>query len=427
MPTKTQIRKEHPYVAAPKTSSKKVVRYTAKNKPKEQVLYQSAKYGCYDGNMNPHPTWDVPTQYRTEKLGTKPINPLYYLGARDGDLVFTATYHPHPDFKVPAKLKLMTPMESSAKLSKNYRPSIVLYMSPVKQNSFGFNVCAMASAGCEAVCLDFSGLKVPQSSQRAAIARTDHYIAHTSDFFDRIYREIMNAYQSSRKPSKVAKRNEELGLPANTPSGDLAVRLNGTSDRDLFGEFMTYITGIGLKLPKEIVFYDYTKIPSKVTYGFADEMNNPWKVRHKVTYSLSEEKSKRVDSQQKAAEILVKGGTIAAVFLVKKGKSLPKNLTFEYNGKNYKFPIVDGDKSDDLMLDEHNVVIGLRAKMRAETDTSGFAIPVFALNANDVPKDVFLELNRNRDVAEAACGMKPIRQKNFICPDKKGRKIIQVD
>ena len=404
--------------------AKKKTTAKTKSEDKEKFIYQS-EYGCYDGNMNPLPTWDVPKEFKTQLAGTKPVIPQYYLGSRNKELVFTATYHPHPNFEFPAKLKLMTKMESSAKLSKNFRPSIVLYMSPVKQNSFGFQVCAMASAACEAVCLDFSGLKVPQSSQRAAIARTDYYIAHYSKFWDRIYKEIMSYYTNARKPSAVEKRNLKLELPKGTPSGDIAVRLNGTSDRHMFSEFMTYITGVGLKLPKEIVFYDYTKVPSRVTYGLQDEMTK-WGVRHKVTYSLSEEKSKRIDSQNKAAEILVKGGTIAAVFLVKAGKPLPKNLTFNYAGKDYSFPIIDGDSSDDLMLDNDNVVIGLRAKQRAEKDTTGFALPVFALNSDDVPKDVFLDLKRNIDVAQAACGMRPIVQKNFICPDMKGRTLVKV-
>jgi hypothetical protein len=408
-------------------TKKKPTKKAATPKAKgEKVVYQS-KYGCYDGNMNPSPTWDVPATFQTQLAGTKPVLTQYYLGARDGNLVFTATYHPHKDFIFPAKLNLMTKMESSAKLSKNFRPSIVLYMSPVKQNSFGYQVCAMASAACEVVCLDFSGLKVPQSSQRAAIARTDYYIAYYTQFWDRIYKEITNFYKLSRSAAKVEKRNAKLDLPKGTPSGELAVRLNGTSDRDMFGEFMTYITGVGLTLPKDIVFYDYTKVYSRVTFGLQDEMNNKWGVRHKVTYSISEEKSKRVDSQNKAAEILVKGGTCAAVFLVKAGKPLPKNLTFEYNGKNYSFPIIDGDASDDLMLDNDNVVIGLRAKQRAEKDTSGFAIPVFALNSDDVPKDVIFDFNKNKEVAAAACGLKPIVQKNFICPDLKGRRIIKVD
>ena len=79
------------------------------------------------------------------------------------------------------------------------------------------------------------------------------------------------------------------------------------------------------------------------------------------------------------------------------------------------------------MLDNENVVIGLRAKQRAEKDTSGFAIPVFALNSDDIPKDVIFDFNKNKAVAEAACGLKPIVQKNFICPDLKGRRIIKVD
>lgn len=377
-------------------------------KPKQGTHYESKEFGCYDKGMNPYPEWDVPKTYKLEyNTRETPVQRVLYIGSQDKVIRFTAVYHPHPDFRIPVSRNIFTPEEASFKLKKNARPSLVLYMSPVKRNSFYINTCVMASAGCAMACLDYSGQKVGQSKQRAAIARTDMFFAHTSEFFDRLFKEII-AYHCNKKADGAKQ---------------IAVRLNGTSDLPIFDKFMTHCAKNGLKLPpaSELVFYDYTKFADRVTTDKKSEMTQ-YGYRHKVTYSLSEEKVK-IQSMQTAADILIKGGTIAAVFIVGKGQDLPKRFTFTRDGREYSFPIVDGDESDDLMLDKDNVVLGLRAKQRAKEDSTGFAIPLTAVNFNPDSKEgsaFIADYEMNKKTLEVACGLRePIREDFFCAPDKK--------
>jgi hypothetical protein len=422
---------------------------------KKGYRYESEKYGCYDKGMPPHPAWDVPPTWvitsntgRMVEVQTKRVD---YIGSRTtkvqgksvSRMIFTAQYHPYPYFMYPENLDLMSKDTASAKLSKNDRPSIVLYMSPVQRNSFNMQTCAMASLACQAVCLDYSGQKVGQMKQRAAIARTDMYYAHRQRFWERIYDEIQKF-----RAGKVKKGFKEI-----------AVRLNGTSDLDLYTEFIFWCKENKRTLQKDIVFYDYTKFEKRVTINKGNVNTekmlmvdgkwekNPLGVRHKVTYSLSEDLRKNRDSWKTAAKLLVEGATIAAVFLVdpkgkdKKLKSdyvkikdkwyhpLPDTLSFELDGKRYTFPIVDGDKSDDLMLDiGASKVIGLRAKQRAAKDESGFAIPVFALPVDkkveqEMLQDIYLELDVNQDMIRKACGVGAPTPDYKCSDDQKGTTI----
>jgi hypothetical protein len=177
-------------------------------------------------------------------------------------------------------------------------------------------------------------------------------------------------------------------------------------------------------------------------------LKNPLGARHKVTFSMSEDTKKNKNAWRTGAEVLMNGGTIAAVFLVnpkgsptKKGENwvkikdqwyapLPSTVSFKLDGREYKFPIVDGDESDDLMLDVgSSKVIGLRAKQRAQLDTSGFAIPVFALRDDKDRQfldDIYLELEVNEDAIRQACNLKEAPTPNFICSDDQKSPVIKV-
>lgn len=483
-------------VVAPKMSEK--ARLFLKNNPNFDpnktritkgvvgVRFQSEKYGCYDSNMPPHPEWNPPATWMV--MGAeRPISPVFYIGSQDDRMKLTAQYHPYPDFMIPEKSDFMTDEASSAKLSKNNRPSLVLYMSPVKRNSFAINTCAGASLACELTCLDYSGQKVTQNTQRLAIARTDMYLAQPDAFFTRAYNQIM------KKHADVNRRNAGKVV-------EIAVRFNGTSDRDIFKEFAEWCIARKLSLPSNIVFYDYTKMAEKVTTTPESEYDNIWakkagiKVRHKVTYSLSEiyESKDGYDSRRKAVELVKKGATVAAVFLInpkgepawkdmknKKGalpapvmadgtkwvriaekwyEPLPKFADFEDdNGNIVRIPILDGDETDDLMLDARDIlkkmypdykggcILGLRAKMRAMDDTSGFALPVYAVydrknrrkaaEARNYIESVLISMRSDREVCIRAAKLDkayekdPIKffaqmkarttEKNMVCsPDK---------
>jgi hypothetical protein len=394
-------------------------------KPRVGVKYQSEKYGCYDSMMYPYPTWNVPEEYFVQYYGRKfkvagatgnfeNDPPIYYVGTSLKQVQFTAVYHPHPDFKIPKSTKLFS---ESKKTAANKRPTLVLYLSPVKRNSFKINTCPAASIGCELACLDFSGMKTPQIAQRAAISRTDHFLAHTTDFMDRLYKEIIAIHKK---------------FVATGEYPEVAIRFNGTSDLPIFDKFMTYAQGIGLKLPppSELVFYDYTKYKDKATTTRESEVTK-YGYRHKVSFSLSEDRRKNKNSLEAAADVLIKGGNVAAVFLVPKGQKLPQVFTFVKDGKKYSFPVIDADAPtpDDIMLDKPNVVLGLRAKKRAEQDTTGFAIPLNALNFDpNSPsgREYIADLNDNMEDLEIACGIKNVPIQKFKCRREKGKEIIEI-
>lgn len=402
-------------------------------KPRKGVKYQSEKYGCYDSGMYPYPKWDVPKEYVLTYFDTnrkypvagqsgdwKKDPPIFYIGTSLKQVQFTAVYHPNPDFRVPKGTSLFS---ESIKTKANKRPTKVLYLSPVRRNSFKINTCPAASIGCELACLDFSGMKTPQIAQKAAIARTDYLLAHKNEFLERLYKEIISDHKA-------------LVLSGEFPQ--LAVRFNGTSDLPIFDKFMDFCKEFGFRLPpsSEIVFYDYTKKKSEATTSresentkYQDDNGIPY--RHKISYSLSEDRRKNLNSLENAADVLLAGGNVAAVFLVPKGQKLPQVFTFTRNGKKYSFPIIDADKPtpDDIMLDLPNVVLGLRAKKRAEQDTTGFAIPLTALNFDpNSPsgREYIADLNSKEEFLAIACGElnKPVDK--FKCRKAKGKEIIDI-
>lgn len=223
--------------------------------------------------------------------------------------------------------KLLSEGYSNAKTKKNIRQTLILYLSPAKQNSKGINLCPKASLGCLQSCLFTAGHGKFTNTQNARINRAEYYLADRFLFLEQIVTEI----------NKKAKKTK----------GDLAIRLNGTSDVKLVEQICQMYT-----IADNVVFYDYTKIPSK-----AGDKIMPSGHRYMVTFSRAE------DNEQIALDILKNGGVVSMVFA--------KELPTEYKG----FKVVDGDERDDLMLDvDSGCIIGLKAKGDAKKDKSGFVI-----------------------------------------------------
>lgn len=217
------------------------------------------------------------------------------------------------NYKIPAKL--LSEGYSNAKTKKNTRETLILYLSPAKQNSKGVNLCPKSSLGCLMACLYTAGHGKFNSTQTARLNRTEYYLADRFLFLEQISKEI----------NKKAKKT----------NGDLAIRLNGTSDVKLVEQLCSMY-----EIANNVVFYDYTKIPSK-----AGDKIMPSGHRYMVCFSRSE------DNEQTALEILQNGGVVSMVFA--------KELPSEYKG----FKVIDGDDRDDLMLDcEPSTIIGLKAK-----------------------------------------------------------------
>lgn len=225
------------------------------------------------------------------------------------------------------KTKFLSDGSTNTKTAKNLRKSYILYLAPFTQNSKGINLCPKASAGCVAACLFTAGRGAFQNVQNARIKRTEAMLSDRSGFTHQIIDE-MNAY---------AKKHD----------GELAIRLNGTSDIKL----VEWAVGTMRHIEPNVVFYDYTKVPSK-----AGERTMPSGHRYVVALSRSETNEADVLTH------LANGGIAAVVF---------NELPATWNG----FPVYDGDSRDDLMLDiPQGSVLGLKAKGKARKDNTGFVV-----------------------------------------------------
>ena len=234
----------------------------------------------------------------------------------------TATAKLYKDVK-----NLLSNGDSNAKTAKNERETLILYLSPAKQNSKGINLCPKASNGCLMACLYTSGHGKLNSVQLARINRTEYYLADRFLFLEQTAKEI------NKKAKKI--------------KTELAVRLNGTSDVKLVEQLVSMYD-----IESNVVFYDYTKIPNKAGTKFLPSLH-----KYVVCFSRAE------DNESEALKVLESGGIVSAVFADK----LPEF----WNG----YKVLDGDERDDLMLDvEGPCVLGLKAKGDGRKDQSGFVI-----------------------------------------------------
>ena len=206
---------------------------------------------------------------------------------------------------------------------------VVLHLNLAPADLSGYNVCPMASQGCKAACLHTAGNPVFQAQKdKGRINRARFYMQDRDKFITQLTRELVNFV-------KWCDKNKKIGV----------VRLNTTSDiswenYNLFEKFPM------------LQFYDYTKI-QKRALKFARGEYPP---NYHLTYSLNE------DNYDKAMQVLNEGGNIAVVFR--------KDLPDTFAGRK----VVNGDLHDLRYLDPKNVVVGLKAKGKAKTDTSGFVM-----------------------------------------------------
>jgi hypothetical protein len=210
--------------------------------------------------------------------------------------------------------KLFGKGEENPKLGKNKRISYVLYLSPAKfgkiQSPTGglINTCPNASPDCIATCLNTAGNPLYfESKFKSRIDKTALYFYDKPFFLQKLAVEIV----------KAAKKN---------PTAEIAIRVNGTSDLPIIEELIS--TGYIYEIPKNVIFYDYTKEPFKAGL---------WKLpsghQYIVTFSRSELNQAQTISQLK------KGVLAAVVFRT----ALPK--------KWFGFDVIDGDMADDIMVD----------------------------------------------------------------------------
>ena len=200
----------------------------------------------------------------------------------------------------------------------------------------GVNLCPFAGS-CAAPCLNTAGRGgIPQTSfagkaffnnvEQGRYRRTHEYFTDRAAFIARLIAEL----------GKLAAVARKHGM-------EPAARLNGTSDIHWavrHPEVVRAAQALGVRL------YDYTKRPVKYV---ADAPVH-------YTYSLD------VGSDREAHAIayLRAGGNVAIVFA--------NGLPATWNG----YPVIDGDETDVRYMDPRGSVVGLKAKGKARTDTSGF-------------------------------------------------------
>ena len=191
-------------------------------------------------------------------------------------------------------------------------------------------------AGCKTACLNTAGrggmFKKGETTnviQEARKRKTRLFLTAKDIFMDYLVDDITKFERYCKRKGK---------LPA--------VRLNGTSDIQWETIKINNYNNIFEAFP-DIQFYDYTKIPTRKV----DDIAN-----YHLTWSYSEANTK----YSKLFDSVI--NNIAVVF---KG-TLPDS----FKGRK----VIDGDATDLRFLDQHNVVVGLKAKGKAKLDTSGFVI-----------------------------------------------------
>lgn len=234
-------------------------------------------------------------------------------------------------------MKLLTSPNANQKIAKGLKydhATYILHLAPSDLSGV-MNTCPMASEGCKKACLNTAGrggiFKKGFSSnviQDARIRKTKLFHSDKVEFFTQLIADIKLAQKQTAKSGK-----------------KLSIRLNGTSDI-VWEKYRMVDTGetIFNTFP-DVQFYDYTKIPKRVTPS-----------NYHLTFSNADGNSINV------IKAIADDMNVAVVF---RG-ALPTT----WRG----LPVISGDDSDLRFLDLPNHIIGLTAKGKAKKDTSGFVV-----------------------------------------------------
>jgi hypothetical protein len=218
-----------------------------------------------------------------------------------------------------------------------------LHLAPYKLA--GFNMCAKATAGCAAACLNTSGRGYFDSKLHVARIRKTKWLRNDRQaFFTKLHKEIATheRYCVKRNLKPVARLNILSDFPWENAK---YIRPDG-SVGNIFDAF------------PNVQFYDYTKIAAR----FAKNLP----ANYDLTFSAADGNEEDVKLAQSY------GARVAIVF---RNRQNPRaqarrwNLPDNYNG----IPLVDGDDSDLRFLDPPGCIIGLKVKGNsAWKDTTGF-------------------------------------------------------
>jgi len=247
----------------------------------------------------------------------------------------TKTVYVKPTVNIRKNVSLLTfKNHKTVKGEKLGIKTLILYLSPYKDNSMGKNLCPKASAGCSKACLFNSGHGGFDMVANARRNKTEWFLQDRAGFVSTLVNEIETAVKKYSK------------------DWVLAIRLNGTSD--IVWENIKHEGKNIFETFPDIQFYDYTKI--------ANRFDKPLPTNYHLTFSRSE------TNENEAMEILKRGFNVAWVF----------NKVPNFHA-GYK--VINGDDSDVRVNDEKGVIVGLKYKnatgkngkeLNIHAKTSGF-------------------------------------------------------
>jgi len=227
-------------------------------------------------------------------------------------------------------MKSLLSIDTNAKTVKGQSKGFmtgILYLAPGKLSGL-VNVCPHASAACDALCLYYAGRGAFNSVQKARTAKTVFYVKDRETFLATLKENVASVIRKAK-----AKRMQPV------------IRLNGTSD--IGWERYTVIQAF-----ETTRFYDYTKSFQRMMAFLDGKLPS----NYSLTFSRSE------TNEAQCLEVLKRGGNVAVVFR--------KELPTHWQG----YRVINGDENDLRFLDPKGVVVGLKAKGKAKTDTTGFVV-----------------------------------------------------
>jgi hypothetical protein len=228
-------------------------------------------------------------------------------------------------------MKSLLSVDTNAKTVKGQKRGFmtgILYLAPDRVSGL-INVCANASDGCRNHCLYSAGRGAFNSVQQARTAKTIFYVKDRETFLATLKENVASVIRKAKAKKMVP-----------------VIRLNGTSD--IGWERYTVIQAF-----KTTRFYDYTKNADRMLAFLDGKLPS----NYSLTFSRSE------TNETQCLDVLARGGNVAVVF---RSKVLPTH----WNG----YPVINGDENDLRFLDPKGVVVGLTAKGKAKSDTSGFVV-----------------------------------------------------
>ena len=239
-------------------------------------------------------------------------------------------------------VELLTPDGYNPKTKKGRArgySTAILHLAPA--NLSGFEVCAYRTPGCSAACLNTAGhggiIKRGETTNEVQLAR----IARTRLFFTDRFTFNVVLVKAIETHARRARKNGLVPV----------VRLNGTSD--LPWERLRLNDGrTVLETFADLQFYDYTKNAKRAIAN----ANGEHPANYHLTFSRAESNQADVNA------VVAAGGNVAVVFA--------KEIPDLFNGRR----VVNGDLDDLRFLDPRDVYVGLKAKGRGRSDTSGFVV-----------------------------------------------------